>query len=448
MSAHPSSAAAAAAANVHTAAAAAMGNRSAVAVGRREKRGRPDEAQARRVHPRHFHTGPNPVPGDDMLAALQDNASTSPPPTAARLYRHALESVFAFCKLEELAPLLLVSKEWAAAVNSMHSLDAELPKMKGDSCLLRFCMSPLARHVTRADRRPPLPLSCWSLCHLKLRLPNLRLLSCRFDGSWLPLMFPARLRNLEVWFHAAAASFSDNQLRALDEAIVVIASLPLLEELLIYANRADSCCLTPLATAPSLHTLQLWVSERVLDSSANIEALRAMPHLRSLDFRPSAAGFTRMLQPPHTMKLDTLNVSELFTAEHGEAIVQLPTLTNLSINMCSPHTDFLCHLPNLRRLLLFTRNADGPADAARIMQSMHSLTRLTELSLLGSCEFPLRITSAHLAACLPLMPLLTSLRLTDVSALDSLRFLSSGPITRLLIVTICSKSLDHFELKN
>jgi len=30
------------------------------------------------------------------------------------------------------------------------------------------------------------------------------------------------------------------------------------------------------------------------------------------------------------------------------------------------------------------------------------------------------------------MPLLTSLRLTDVTAVDSLRFLSSGPITRSL----------------
>jgi hypothetical protein len=116
-------------ANGHTAttaaaAAAAVGSRAVGAVG--EKRGRPDEAQARRVQPRHFHTGPNAVPGGDLLAALQDDASPSPP--TARLYRHALESVFAFCSLEELAMLLRVSKEWAAAVNSMHSLDASFPR--------------------------------------------------------------------------------------------------------------------------------------------------------------------------------------------------------------------------------------------------------------------------------------------------------------------------------
>jgi hypothetical protein len=42
-----------------------------------------------------------------------------------------------------------------------------------------------------------------------------------------------------------------------------------------------------------------------------------------------------------------------------------------------------------------------------------------------------RFTSAHLAACLPHMPQLTSLELSD-AALDSFSFLSSGPITRSL----------------
>jgi hypothetical protein len=246
-------------------------------------------------------------------------------------------------------------------------------------------------------------------------------------------MFPARLRNLAVWFHAVAdASFSDKQLRELDEAIVAIASLPLLEELSITATKARSCCLTPLATAPSLHTLQLSMPERVLDSSANIDALRAMPHLRSLSFRPSAACFTRMLQPPHTMKLDTLRIGSPFTAEFGEAIVQLPTLTHLTFNLNSPHTDFFRQLPNLRRLVINVQVTDVPPETDRILQSLHSLTGLTELRITEDGELPLCFTSDQLAACLSHMPLLTGLGLQGAMAIDSLRFLSSGPITRSL----------------
>jgi hypothetical protein len=59
-------------------------------------------AAAEIPQPHHFHTGQNPMPGDDMSAALQDDASASPPSSAARLYRHALESIFSFCSLPAL----------------------------------------------------------------------------------------------------------------------------------------------------------------------------------------------------------------------------------------------------------------------------------------------------------------------------------------------------------
>jgi hypothetical protein len=330
--------------------------------------------------------------------------------------------------------MLRVSKEWTAAVNSMHPVDVELPYLEDDSRLLRFCMSPLSRHVSKANVWM-FPLSCWSLCHLKLRLPSLQQLSCRFEGSWLPLMFPARLRNLTVRFLAAAAvtaPFSDKQHRELDEAIVAIASLPLLEELDLSVSMARRCCLTPLATAPILRTLNLRFPSAVFDSPTVIEALRAMPLLRSLNFDPSAKSFTRMLQPPHTMKLEKLYIDEHFTTEFGEAIVHLPTLTNLSVWLNSPHTDFFCQLPNLRCLEMNVVLTDVPPETDRIMQSLQSLTALTELEIEEAGDFPLRFTSDQLAACLAHMPLLTRLDLTIAKALDSLRFLSSGPITRSL----------------
>jgi hypothetical protein len=352
----------------------------------------------RRVQPRHFHCGRNPMPGEDMLAALQDEAGTPLLTSTGRLYRHALESVLAFCSLKELAPLLRVSKEWASAVHSMRSLSVDLPYTGSDARLLRFCLSPLSRHVSKVHV-PMFPLSCWSLYHIQQRMPNLQQLHCEFQGSWLPLMFPARLRNLTVRFLATAAvtaPFSDRQHRELDEAVVAIAALPFLEELSIIAEMARTCCLTPLATTPSLHTLTLAMPERVLDSSANIDALRSMPHLRSLSFRPSPAAFTSMLQPPHSMQLESLAVFPLFTAEFGASIVHLPSLTELHLELSSPHTDFLRSLPNLRNLNITSQECTVLPDAGRVMASLHSLVGLTELQIEGNVhadlQFPFLFT--------------------------------------------------------
>jgi hypothetical protein len=116
---------------------------------------------------------------------------------------------------------------------------------------------------------------------------------------------------------------------------------------------------------------------------------------------------------------------------------QLPSLKELKFILGSEHTDFLRLLPNLRHLKLdFKQNLVTP-DADRIMHSLHSLTALTTLRILGNSRYDvvhrMRLTSDHLAACLSHMPLLTSLYLWDAAAaLNSLRFLSSGPITRSL----------------
>jgi hypothetical protein len=266
-------------------------------------------------------------------------------------------------------------------------------------------------------------------------MPNLQRLNCEFQGSWSPLMFPGRLRKLAVWFHAAAddaAPFSDKQLRELDEAIVAIAALPLLEDLLIIAREARRCCLTPLVTAPALRSLELHLPSAVFESPAAVDALRSMPLLRSLSFDPSAESFARLLQPPHQLRLESLWTGAPFTAEFGEAIVQLPALTDLDFSLGSLHTDFLRQLPNLRQLYLSSLECPISADTDGVMNSLHSLVGLLELHLILGGRFPLPITADHLTTCLPHMPRLTGLQLSYPTALDSLRFLSSGPITHSL----------------
>jgi len=75
------------------------------------------------------------------------------PPAAASgaapllLYRHALESVFAFCPRGNFTTLPAVCRDWQAAVLSMAPLRWTLGSC-GDDLLTRICQSPLRRHVS------------------------------------------------------------------------------------------------------------------------------------------------------------------------------------------------------------------------------------------------------------------------------------------------------------
>ena len=92
------------------------------------------------------------------------------PSPATQLYRHALESVLAFCSLKDLHAAIAVSREWAAAVESMRSIRAFV---QSSALIPRLAGSRLSRHVHDVRAR----LSCAALRALSDRLPWLR--SCR-----------------------------------------------------------------------------------------------------------------------------------------------------------------------------------------------------------------------------------------------------------------------------
>ena len=75
-----------------------------------------------------------------------------------RLYRHALESMFAMLELGDLTQILAVSRDWAAAVRSMAPIHATIARDEYRSDwegkefrplppIARIAGSPLLRHV-------------------------------------------------------------------------------------------------------------------------------------------------------------------------------------------------------------------------------------------------------------------------------------------------------------
>jgi hypothetical protein len=161
--------------------------------------------------------------------------------------------------------MLRVSKEWAAAVHSMHPLDAELPDTSDEATVLHLCQSsPVARHIGTVDLHR-FQLSAWPLYIFALRLPNLRSLAYALEKSWAALVFPARLRTLDIQFVSHADATGERAAIELNIAIAVIAALPLLESLSLSADGlASSCCLTPLIAAAALRSLTLQLDEHVI----------------------------------------------------------------------------------------------------------------------------------------------------------------------------------------
>jgi len=75
----------------------------------------------RRVQPRHFHAGPNPIASSHAEASPE-----SGPLAADRLYRHVLESIFAILDRGELVSVLQVSRGWLGAVQTMVVVGLEI----------------------------------------------------------------------------------------------------------------------------------------------------------------------------------------------------------------------------------------------------------------------------------------------------------------------------------
>jgi hypothetical protein len=325
-----------------------------------------------------------------------------------------------------------------AAVQSMRLLNA-MVHLDSDSSLQSVCASPLSRHVGGLAVSTETAFPIDQLPILSHRLHHLHSLECTFSVEWAPLVFPMRLRRLNVCFASSLDSedepSSNAQLHELDAAIRVIAALPRLEELTLDSRtNSKRCCLMPLVSAPALRVLKLGLGRTVLEAPNVIEALRRMPHLRSLCWNPSPAAFARLLRTPHAMRIDTMSLVFPITAKGRASVAHLSSLrlTDLTIDLrCGDHTDVFYQLPHLHRLVLDARLVlFAVPDTKRIMASMIQLSALTELTLNGGRS--LRFTSGHLAACFSRMPCLAHMHLSDAVAVDSLRFHSSGPITRSL----------------
>ena len=361
---------------------------------------------------------------------------------ALRLYRHALESIFGMLELQDLIQILLVSREWAAAVRSMAPINAAVDRDEWRSMNERTVYRPLppiasivgstllrhlaAIHISDAAATWT-PLNSASLGLLAEHATNLQSLWCTLKLSPNePLTLPAKLQSLKLQL---AGEYTDD---ASNVVLRALAALPSLSRLSLKLAAFDGD-LTLLAACPSLRDLTLIAPNGGVPKLADAQVDQIRSSLGQLHRFSVIWMYTdelaRFLQPPVTARWQDIGgvVAGMRT---GELLLRLSTLTKLVLHYEeTAQAEWLQQLPHLTSLTLHCFKGGNapqqwciPPDA--VLASLVRCSGIIDLSL--NCGF----TSAHWSA---LFDKLTIKKLTvDLGEIEALRCFAVGPITHSL----------------
>ena len=367
-------------------------------------------------------------------SSAQPSSHVSP---AMRIYRHALESIFAMLSLGDLAQVLAVSRAWLAAVRSMKPISAAIGdknRFREWPPIARLVVSPLLRHLAAVHlthaRLSYTPLNNAALGLLAQHAHNLTsLCSALTLQPSKPLILPAKLTSLELRLDGDPTDTKING------ALTALAALPSLSRLrldLAAFEHANSVKLRLLASCPSLTDLMLRTAGRSAPTltSAQVDQVRSfLGHLQRLDVGQMTPGFlSPLLQLPVTARWR--EIGQVNGGHYvGDLLLRLPSLTKLDVRYShhtTAHADFLPRLSRLTSLILNCRDlATWRIPADTLLASLERCTCLTELDL--SCGF----NSAHWTALFAKLTI-KKLALRYPWELKTLACFAAGPITQSL----------------
>ena len=370
---------------------------------------------------------------------------------------HALESIFGLLTLADLAHILAVSREWAAAVRSMKPIHAWIQRVDWQSNGVNRLFRPFppiqsvlgsallrhlaVLHISHAGANWT-PLTSASLSLLAQHAPNLTSLWCKFTITHnTPLILPGKIKSLNLQF---ASKFPAAAINGVLTAVAALPSLSRLHFELSERSAEASVELRLLAACPSLTDLSIAGTPKL--SNTQIDQIRlSLGHLHYFNvggIKPKELA--RFLQPPVTARWRDIGLVWA-DARTGELLLRLPTITKLNLfyNQVTTHVDFLPQLSQLTTLDLFCYQSAGggawliPADA--VLASLVRCTRLTSLGL--GCGLNSEQWSA-LFAKLALKNLTISR-----GGMMTLQCFAAGPITQSLVeLTLFETELPPSEV--
>jgi len=231
---------------------------------------------------------------------------------AQHLYPHALESVFTFCCLKELAQLACACKKWKAATLSMKRLDASYDFVHdhrnseldmNDRIVTVETASILHHHVTELSAHTLSAIR--PLMRLIRSLPKLQTLIARIVSPMLddeddddqmgqPSTLPIGLRKvtiqcyIETWCAPPESKLS----RGLDQIFM----LPSLEDLEIHNLNVDIS--SALSNAFGFHYLSINSAD-----DNQIDQVRELFQLETLEISRTSVNIDELLRPGHNLNL-------------------------------------------------------------------------------------------------------------------------------------------------
>ena len=359
-----------------------------------------------------------------------------------------------------------VCRRWSEAVISAPSAGAEVI-VRDDTHFSELLDSRLRSHVVAlrsVDEDGCIELYTIPDCHflsrvsdqmpglLRLDAPDILSLD---DVSQVCLALPRfhHLRELRFELaHCGQKYPSDIYARCMN-AIGSIVTLHTLALQLPRTIKKREATFAPLVALTQLRVFSFEFSRRGRPSAEQIRHLRSLCSLRTLSApvgeyflmprRPSSLGageafLTQLLQPGHQLRLTLIELDHDWRSLRVDAalaavLVSLPTLTSLNATMFCSNVSFLARLQDLRRLELRARNCrDALVDPDELVSALLYCTQIETLSL-----YAFRLRSVHMEQLLPSMPALSSLQLSMLTQLESLRCLSGlalpASLTALLL---------------
>jgi len=251
------------------------------------------------------------------------------------LYLHALESMFAFCSLPELAALMCVNRSWQASVLHMRPIAAAHVQVQHpmQARLLRHVAHLVLRYNEDAWWSPS--VSDAPLAQLTQQMPHLHSLDvCAECEGKVRLIFPARLRSLTL--RLRDRRFPYPAIPALEEqmasAVEAVGQLAGLTDLMLDLPERCAPSLQPLKAMAQLRRLDLSKQHcsSAAESAADIAVLRQMSQLHELVLL-SSLRWSDVLQPGHRLQqLRTIRIKHPNEADHS-ALSTLHSLTEVSL---------------------------------------------------------------------------------------------------------------------
>ena len=321
---------------------------------------------------------------------MQEEAAAAQPPVA-RLYKHALESIFAFLDLKGLSRVLAVSRLWSSAVSSMRAIDGSC----STPALLGLCASRLARHVVALGSvHRPVHASSDTFYAVSKRLRRLSSLYCEQQYPMgLPLLFPPTLTQLHL--NSCASS-----------VVAEVARISSLRSLTLHVGSRETS-LAPLVGLSQLQELELPEFDEWHLDSDQIEDLRELPHLTAVKFLLNEKELPKLLRSPHELEWQRLHLFKPSTTA-AELLASLPSVTHL-LAADAEDLQFVQHAPNLRSLELtkYLQHWTPLSDPEELIAGVSPCAQLTSLRI---SKRP--FNSSCMRAIVSLMPMLSKLQLS------------------------------------